>query len=97
MTRQVRLDEDVVALVEARTAGLSLSAATNALLRTALTAPVPVSEPESGGTAHLVTRDGAPGPVRAVARRAKRFSGGCPHPKARRVGERCAQCGRTVR
>lgn len=43
MTRQVRLDDDVVALVDARSDGLSLSGTTNRLLRSLLAEPTTIT------------------------------------------------------
>ncbi len=101
-TRQVRLEPDVVALLEQDpdSAGLSLSATANRALRLAYDDAD--SEPEQLEEEPRAMRR-APvmvtGQRLAAGRggRARRVARPCAHPKARMVGARCGVCGREVR
>lgn len=106
MTRQVRLDDDVADWVEARAGGLSLSGATNRILRT-------IERAAAEGRLRVDGPDGAPigqepgdeavagvGPIRASrpedaelrqVRRARNPR--CAHPLESRVGPHCGLCG----
>ena len=99
-TRQVRLEPDVVLLLETDGDhdGLSLSSSANRALRHAyrtehgLDGPVdrePARTPPAADRRALATRGARLG--------ARVPPGVCRHPVARRVGERCGQCGTTVR
>lgn len=102
MTRQVRLDDDVAAFVEARSDGYSLSGSANRLLRELAAdppeaAPVPSPAPDAP-TADSAPEDDWPEPVRppeaTQARRARTAHRPlCKHPLQFRVGLRCGACG----
>ena len=105
MSRQVRLDDDVVdALVpHAEDAGLSLAAYANRTLRSVVVEDDDAPHSPVGHAAKPVTRDGAP-PAhapepsgRASVTPAPRGRNGCRHPVNRRIGNSCAACGKTLR
>lgn len=107
-TRQVRLEPDVVALIEGDPdqEGLSLSAGANRVIRDHFSGPatVPVvdREPEDApippvdrpSRPQMTRRRLAAGSGRLGA---KIPPGRCPHPIGRRIGDRCASCGSVVR
>lgn len=95
--RQVRLELDVVALLQADEAndGLSLSAAANRTIRLLRQnrAGGPGGPPAPPSPAHVTTR----ALVRRGPRGARALPGECRHPVSRRIGDRCAMCGMAVR
>lgn len=94
-TRQVRLEPDVVALLGGDDVP-SLSAAANEAIRVAFG---PDGRPGPRGDDAPAVATG-PGQVAAQGRGgrlpARMAPGRCSHPAARRVGDRCGQCGRQV-
>lgn len=95
MTRQVRLDDDVVAMVEGRNpARLSLSGRTNELLRELLTAPAPAPARPPRLASGGASIPSSP-PRLLPARRVRRRRQVCAHPDDLRRGLQCLGCGRT--
>lgn len=102
-TRQVRLEPDVVALIE--TDRMSLSAAANEAIRRVHAATGDVvsrpTRPQDGRTddSAPITQPAPYRPPqvrRAQLQRKAGFGtspGRCPHPLSRRIGDRCAVCG----